>query len=233
MSAGAAAQTMHSPSEPQERIIGLLDLPEIVGGGCGPATPASADLHSRASTASAVTGSLHYVVADRQSDGGACGSTRLEVRPRDGSGDEGLPTLESGYEIAAAIVHERSGNWFRIALRHGSAWIRREHAQDFKAYPELLTETLAYLRPGWDGQLWRAPDVGPARVPPAWGQYLDKEVTVEVLEIRRTHADVWLHVRLKTDTCGGTLPGVEEIAGWVRGYRASGVTSAWFFSRGC
>ncbi|MEN3337506.1 MAG: hypothetical protein V7647_1182 [Acidobacteriota bacterium] len=224
---------MQAASAPQERIIGLLNLPEIVGDGCGPAKPGSADLHSRASADSPVTGSLRYRVSDRQADGRACGSARLDVRRPDGTGEEDLPTLESEYEIAAAIVHERSGQWFRIARRQGSAWIRREHMEDFKPYPELLTETLAYLRPGWDGQLWRSPDLGPARVPPAWTQYLDQEVTVDVLEIRRTSGDVWLHVRLKTDTCGGTLPNVEEIAGWVRGYRVSGVTSAWFFSRGC
>jgi hypothetical protein len=39
--------------------------------------------------------------------------------------EQELPSDESGYEIAAAVVYERRGQWFRIALPQGSGWITR------------------------------------------------------------------------------------------------------------
>ena len=217
-----------------ERVAGLLDLPEIVGGGCGPDQPGSIALYAAASTAAAPIGHIRLHVEDRQAGGVSCGAATVVVQRTAGGAEEQLPTEESGYEVAAAVVYERSGAWFRVALQRGSAWVNRDTPADFASYPELLTERLAYLREGWDGRLWRAPGAaGPARVPEGWAARLGGVIPIDVLAVQRAGGTLWIRVRLQTETCGETIPKATPETGWVPAYRSSGETSAWFHSRGC
>ena len=217
----------------RERVVGLLTLPEIVGEGCGPAQPEIAALYGEPSTASRPVGSIAFRVADRQPDGGSCGSALLVVRV-EGKDDEELPADEISYEIPAAVVYERSGPWFRVALQRGSAWITRKDAGNFQSYPELLKERLSYVRKGWDGRLSPAPGSGPGiRLPVAWSRYLADNIPVEVLEVQRVGDVPWILVRLQTESCGEALAGVEPATGWIPAYQASGRTAVWFYARGC
>ena len=218
----------------RERVVGLLNLPEIVGEGCGPQQPQSATLHDMPSKSSPRRGSITFQVTDRQPDGGYCGGARLIVQRTDGSSGEQLPTSESGYEIPAVVVYERSRSWFRIALQRGSAWMVRDNLNDFQPYPELLKDKLSFVRKGWDGKLWRTPGSGTGeRIPAAWGPYLADGIGVDVLAIQRVGGAIWLRVQLKTESCGETLIGVKSAAGWIPAYLSSGTPSVWFFSRGC
>lgn len=217
----------------RERVVGLLTLPEIVGEGCGPAQPESAALYGEPSTASQPVGSIAFRVADRQPDGGSCGSAQLIVRV-EGKADEELPADEVSYEIPAAVVYQRSGPWFRVALQRGSAWITRNDAGSFQSYPELLKERLSYVRKGWDGRLSPTPGNGPGtRIPTAWSRYLADNIPVEVLEVQRVGDVPWIRVRLQTESCGEALAGVESATGWIPAYQASGRTAVWFYARGC
>jgi hypothetical protein len=109
-SVGAQAQSnweylVKSP----ERLIGLLDLPEIVAGGCGTApNRATAPAFRAPSQNGPSLGTVYW----REKGDADCG---LMIEQADGS-KETVPTLESGYEIPAAIVYERRGPWFRIRL---------------------------------------------------------------------------------------------------------------------
>jgi hypothetical protein len=103
-----AAELIH------ERVIGLLDIPEIIGAGCGPREPRPATLYATPSRSRAPVGAITLLVTGRQPDGSACNSAQLVVRRRDGSHEE-LPSEETDYEIRAALVHERSGLWFRLS----------------------------------------------------------------------------------------------------------------------
>src|SRR5882724_11917954 len=141
----------------QERVLGLLDLPEIVVSGCGPDQAVRGSLYESGSTRAAAIGSIELVVADRQPGGGSCGAAQLVVKSPAADRAEQLPTDESGYEIPAAIVYQRSGSWFRIALQHGSAWIERPNPDGFHQYPDLLSHSLAYIRQRSDGRLRRGP----------------------------------------------------------------------------
>jgi hypothetical protein len=217
----------------QEPVLGLLNIPEIVGGGCGPNNPETVALYPTPAEGQSPIGLVQYLVADRQPDGLSCGTVRL-VLTRTSGAIEDVPNEESGYEIKALIALQRSSTWFRVALQQGSAWIKRDTAEDFESYPALLLEKLAFLLNGWDGQLWRRPNAGkPAPVPDVWKRHLDDDVAVEVLEIQIVADQAWLHVRLQTESCNGTIPDVVPVAGWVPAYRASGAVTAWFSSRGC
>ena len=217
-----------------EPVAGLLDLPEIVGSGCGPDQPGSVALYAGQSTAAAPIASIRLRVADRQPGGASCGAATVVVQRSAGGAEEQLPTDESGYETPAAVVYQRSGLWFRVALQRGSAWVKRDSVDDFLSYPRLLTGRLAYLREGWDGQLWRAPGAGAAtRVPEVWASRLERDIPIDVLDVQSAGGTLWIRVRLQTETCGETIPDATPATGWVRAYRSSGRTSAWFFSRGC
>jgi hypothetical protein len=218
----------------RERVLGLLNLPELVGDGCGRAQTESVNLYDKQSISPTPVGSITLHVTDRQPDGGSCGSADLLLRRAGASTDEEVPTDESDYEILAAIVYERSGSWFRIALQRGSGWISHENAGDFQRYPEALEHKLSYIRGNWDGRLWRTPASGAAaRIPSAWTPHLDDDVPVQVLEVRRVRNEAWIQVRLETERCGETLKGVAPTTGWIPAYQPSGRTSLWFYSRGC
>jgi hypothetical protein len=95
-------------------------------------------------------------------------SCTLLVRQHGSALEHAMPTEESQYEIPAPIVYERRGQWSRVALPTGSAWIGRAADDAFLPYPPLLKERMAYLRSGWDGMLRSAPGFAVAtRVLPA------------------------------------------------------------------
>jgi len=207
----------------KEPVLGLLNLPEVVTGDCIP-TATGVPLRSGPSNTAALTGSLQHSQP-----------CRVTVQ-RSGSGaEEALPTSESDYELPAAIVLQREGPWFRIALQQGSSWIEHANQDDFLPYPDLLKERLTYLRTGWDGGMWKTPgtsDVTP--LPAAWRPHLSQDVPIEFLDSRRLGNQTWMLVRLDpSDRCGEKLEGVDPVAGWIPAHRPSGASSAWFYSRGC
>ena len=216
------------------RVIGLLDLPEIVGHACGAAPPATADLYAAPSASASPLGSLSMHVTNRAPDGSTCDNATLVVRHHDGR-VEPIPIRESGYEVPAAVVRARSGQWYRIDTRRGSAWIRRADPRHFLSYPDLLNDKLTYLPKGWNARLWRNPGQGtPVDVPAQWrDQHLQGAVTVEVLEVRRLGREPWVHVRLVPNSCGEAQPSMAPWTGWLPAYTRAGDTSLWFYSRGC
>jgi hypothetical protein len=225
---GAGAQNWQSSVSERltrERVIGLLALPEIVGPECAPSESGRADLYANASTSTAPLGAI-----ERAPDG----ECRILVRRAAGRSQEQLPTDESSYETPAAIVYQRMGPWFRIALQHGSSWVRRDKPHDFLSYPQLLRNRLAYVREGWDARLWNVPGVRvPTPLPPKWKSHAADNVPMTYLGFRRVASELWIHVRLNNESCGERLEGVKPVEGWIRAYRPTGETSAWFYSRGC
>jgi hypothetical protein len=211
-----------------ERVIGLLNLPEIVGDGCGPSEPTTVSIYASPSKEGrSPIGSLEMP----RSPAGPC---QLLVKRVGQDTRIAVPYHESGYELPAAIVYERRGRWFRIALDLGSAWIDRDPV-GFLPYPALLKGNLAYLVPNWDGLLRQAPGAAAPlkRLSPAWKAHLAELIPIELLGVRRVGGETWLHVQLGVESCGEVFEGVKPVEGWVPAYRSDGDTNAWFASRGC
>jgi hypothetical protein len=209
----------------RERVIGLLALPEIVAPECAPSEPGRASLYANPSKSTAPLGAI-----ERAPDG----ECQILVRHAAEESEEQLPTDESSYETPAAIVYQRQGSWFRIALQHGSSWVRRDNPHDFLPYPQLFRNRLAYIREGWDATLWNMPGVSvPTPLPTKWKSYAAQNVPMTYLGFRRLASELWIHVRLESESCGEPLEGVKPVEGWIRAYRRTGETSAWFYSRGC
>ena len=212
-----------------ERVIGLLDLDDIVRGGCGSAPErVTARVFSAPSQTRSVAGTIYWhEVGDT-----FCGL----MFDTDAGGPEVIPTLESGYEIPAAIVYERRGSWFRIRLKNGSAWIQRRDSNDFLPYPEMLRERRAHTLQTWDGTLRETPDSSGRIIPlsAGWRALLDRELSIEFLGSRRAGNDVWIHIRLPSEgACDEKVEGVTTVSGWIPAYHSNRSPSVWFSSRGC
>ena len=208
----------------RERVAGLLNVPEIVGTDCAPSHSGKVALYASPSTGKPPIGSIE------RARSGEC-----QILARVGKqSEEQLPTDESGYDIPAAIVFQRVGPWFRIALQRGSAWVRRDEPRDFLSYPQLLKNGLTYVREGWGAKLWETPGATvTARLPSKWKSYDRQNVPMTFLGFRRVVDKLWIHVRLETESCGESLEGVKPLEGWIPAYRANGEPSAWFYARGC
>ena len=155
-----------------ERPVGLLDLHDVVRGGCGEPVERTTARVFRTPAENGDVGRLYW----QHSTDAVCG-----LMFENAQGDkEGVPTLESGYEVPAAIVYERRGSWFRIRLPNGSSWIRRTDPEEFLPYPDLLRENLAHMLPGWDGTLRETPNMSGKIRPlaPGWHELLERQPTL-------------------------------------------------------
>ncbi|HET9468640.1 MAG TPA: hypothetical protein VFO48_09520 [Vicinamibacterales bacterium] len=211
-----------------ERLIGLLDLEDIVQGGCGSAAGrATARVFGTPSENGPSIGTLYWhEVPNVECD--------LMIE-RAGGVKELVPTLESGYDIPAAIVFEQRGSWFRIRLAKGSAWIRRD-VRDFLPYPDTVRERLSYVSYEWDGILRETPRASGRVVPltAGWKELLNCAPGIKILDQRRIGREIWLHIELITDArCGDPLEGLTPVSGWIPAYKPNRAPTVWFSSRGC
>ena len=221
-----------SQNQPNERVVGLLDLRDVTENyaddACG-SKKISVQLYDKPSTAGAAIGAIYM----RRHPKYGCG---LLFKRAGSSSEEELPTEESGYEILAAVVHERRGRRFRIAVPQGSAWIERANADDFLPYPQLLARNMAYLRNDWDGQLRQTAGFGSPTesLPLEWKERVPQQIGIEVLGMSRVGHDDWILVRFTTERCGDdTLRMLKPMQGWLPAFRSDGTPAAWFYSRGC
>lgn len=235
--APGSQEHMVSYAQTEERVVGLLEVPEILGDvECKNFQPRSIQFYGSPSKDRPSTGTAE-VRPYRLAEEPDCYFGKVVVRRSAvGSAEEELPTEESGYEEKAAVVYERSGQWFRIALRKGSAWIERTGPVDFLAYPAGLTsdQYLTYLRQDWDGRIWPSPGAAASvAAPRGWQEHRARSLPIRVLSTRTVNREVWIQIRFETDErCGQTLEGVTPLEGWVPAYRQN-ATSVWFSSRGC
>jgi hypothetical protein len=145
-----------------------------------------------------------------------------------------VPFMEFSYEQPGLVVLERNQDWFRISMGERSGWIRYPTVERYLPYQQLVQQSLAYLPPGWSGELWESPEAGASFVPMAWAPFLASDLTVEVLEYRLIQGEPWLKLSLDPEYGCGTLPGSPPaVEGWIPAYRASGENAVWFHSRGC
>ena len=221
-----------------DRVIGLLELPEVLGP--EPCTPYTAKVINVLTGPSATLqriGTIQVVRPMQLQPDGGCTSPVVRVKRQNNRMGE-LPTEEVGYEIPAVIVYERSGDWFRIRLDEGSGWIQINDPERFTSYTSLVIgdERPPYLDEVWDGALFNQPDRSSPRIalPPQWRSLLGKSISyVKVLESQTRASEVWFRIRLGAENaCGQVLENAPEVEGWIPAY-AGEKPVVWFFSRGC
>lgn len=215
----------------QDRVLGLLMLPEVFGNGpCHPFEPSAITLHT--APGGAPLGSIrvdqHWSFAPH----GGCEGLQVGVH---GAGPRAeLPTLEYANESPAAIVLASENSWFKIRLAAGAAWLHASPRDRFMPLADLFSEhpTLTALTVAHRGALFDAPGVmaAPVKAPPPAG------TPVRVLDVRPHGDQSWLHVALMSHSvCDVERSGPPEVVGlgWVAAHAPSGEPAVWFSSRGC
>lgn len=221
---------------PRIPVAGILEMPEIFGEfPCASYDPVGYEVFDSPSAEGVVLGTLEVVRGWYADEASPC--EWIEVAFLDGAAatEKQIPSMEFSYEQPGLIVLERQLDWFRVHLGSRSGWILPADPDAYRAYEQLVRESLAYVKEGWTGELRAAPANGSAtRVPEEWLRYLRDDLTVEVLEDRVVDGELWFKLRLDPAYGCGTLPGdPPAVEGWVPAYGPSGENTIWFHSRGC
>ena len=154
-----------------------------------------------------------------------------------GTGPAQLVLKEHGYEEYSVVVLERKPGWARVALgggqsgQQGSAWLPEPSGATFRAYADLVKESLAFLTEAWDGRVWDAPG-GVARSV-AFKQIQRPEHPADVFGYRELNGQLWLHVNVFSESpCEQQQP-LSLSEGWIPAYSPQGAWTADFYARGC
>jgi hypothetical protein len=218
------------PALAQERVIGLLALPEVFGrSACDRFTPRPVEL--RATPRGPVVGSVIVVKPWTHHSNGGCEGLEVGVRAPRAATVQPLPTMEYAYEEPGAIVLEQRGQWFRVRLTVGSAWLEASANDEFHGLERLFENGLTYLTEAWSGQVATSPGSAgrPAKFPRlAAGQ------PVRVRRASREKEGLWFFVEILSHSgCDGDgEPSVAD-QGWVPAYGKVDAPTIWFYSRGC
>ena len=144
-----------TPAGAADRIVGLLELPQVFGNGpCARFKPEEIRLYASPNPRDRIgvvrVDRYWTFHADLSCEG-------LTVRVHRGPAVSELPTEEFAYEMQGAIVLEHRQPWFRIRLNDGSAWVRASNPAHFHSLESLLQDGLVSLTDAWDGTLAASP----------------------------------------------------------------------------
>lgn len=219
-----------------DRIIGLLELPQLFGTGpCDVETETRPlALFDSADSATPV-GEVRVDAPWKMAAEGGC--AMLEIGVHMAGADrvvEPLPTDEYGYEEAGAVVLARRGDRFKIALQNGAAWVEPMAGAEFHPLEDLILERLSFLTDAWNGMVCGDPgDSGSCR---EIGPWVDDSLNVTVLGHRETGERLWFEIEVPPrdrDSCGQPAPDVSPVRGWISAHHDNGEPAIWFYSRGC
>jgi len=216
------------PASAAERVIGLVSIPEVFGGGpCAAFEPQQVALHAAPADGKPIA----FIHVDQNwsfAPHGGCDGLKVSVHR--GAAKEELPTREFDYESPGAIALERRDGWIKIRLHDGVAWFRPSPVDRFMPLSDLYEEFVGVtaINKSFSARLVSTPGMlgGPIlpRVAP--------EQPVRVAEVR----DEWVKVEvLNNSVCTAADHGPPEViaTGWLPLHDANGEPSVWFSSRGC
>lgn len=219
-----------SPAGAQDRVLGLLALPEVFGNGpCDRFSQQEVPLH--AIPDGPAVGVVHVVKYWVFHGNGGCEGLEVAVRLRASAADQPLPTHEYAYEAPAAVVLEQRGRWFRLRLARGTAWVLASTRDEFHPLETLYESSLTFLTSDWSRQLADAPGARSrtARIPTDV-----PEPSVRVLTSVRTRGQLWFQIEVMSHSGCDDVSEPQVIdRGWVAAHSRSGQPSIWFSSRGC
>ena len=212
----------------QERVIGLLSLPEVFGPRvCARFEPAEVALHGAPNDGHPFA----FIRVDQNwsfAPHGGCEGLKVSVHQ--GEQTRELPTREYDYEMPGVIVTDHQAGWFRIKLTDRSAWLKASLADQFLPLSQLFEEFAGLTGiHKFTGRLLSTPSAS-ARGPIM--PTVKPAQPVHVLELRGE----WVRVEVMSSSpCTAANDGPPEViaTGWLPLYGADGEPTVWFSSRGC
>jgi len=221
-----------SSAHAQDRVIGLLSLPEVFGSGvCATFEPEPVALHPSPKGGAPTA----FIRVDQNwsfAPHGGCEG--LKVGVHEGAQRHELPTLEFDYEMPGAIVLEQRARWFKVRLASGSGWLDASPAARFMPLSELFEEFVGVtaITKSFNGRLIAAP----GRPAEASSPPVSALQPARVIEIRNVFGQSWVHVEvLNHSICSAAEHGPPDVVGtgWMPLHAADGEPTIWFSSRGC
>jgi hypothetical protein len=216
------------PAAAAERIIGLVSLPEVFGGGpCATFEPEDIAIHAAPADGKPIA----FIRVDKNwsfAPHGGCEGLKVSVHR--GAGKDELPTREFDYEMPGAIAVDRHDGWIKIRLHDGAGWLRPSVVDRFMPLSDLYEEFtgVTSINKSFSSRLVSAPGMVGGPILP---QVMPSQ-PVRVAEIR----DEWVKVELLNNSvCTAADNGPPEViaTGWLPLHDANGEPSIWFSSRGC
>ena len=212
----------------QDRVIGLVELPEVfVNGPCDRFSPRDVTLH--AAPGGDIVGVIRVATYWTFHSDVSCEGLEVAVRQRGSSTEEPLPQREYAYEAPAAVVLEQRDGWLKLRLANDAAWIRPSNPSAFHSLEALYEDGLTFLTSDWTRQLADAPN-SPARAASVRADM--REPSVRVLRSLRLNGTLWFQIEVLSHSECEDEPRVLD-SGWVAAHSGSGEPSIWFASRGC
>ena len=221
-----------SPAHAQDRVIGLLSLPEVYGARmCAPFEPGQVVVHAVPKDSNPIA----FVRVDQNwsfAPHGGCEGLKVSVHQ--GTQRQELPTLEFDYEMPGAIVLEQRDRWFKVRLASGSGWIEASPADRFMPLSELFEEFVGVtaITRSFNGRLVTAP----GRPAEASSPVVSTLQPARVIEIRNVFGQSWVNVEVMNHSiCSAAEHGPPDVVGtgWMPLHAADGEPTIWFSSRGC
>jgi hypothetical protein len=220
--------TVVAPAAAEERVIGLLALPQVFGPRqCAPFEPAEVALYAAPNDGHP----LAFIRVDQNwsfAPHGGCEG--LEVRVHSGAQRHELPTREFDYEMPGAIVVEHRDGWFRIKLHDRSAWLKASLADQFLPLSQLFDEFAGLTEINkFSGRLLSTPSAS------ARGPIMPAVKPRQPVIVREVRGD-WVHLDVMSSspcTAGNEGPPEVVATGWLPLYGSDGEPTVWFSSRGC
>lgn len=221
-----------SAARAQDRVIGLLSLPEVFGAGqCAPFEPEQIALHAAPNDAKPIA----FIRVDQNwsfAPHGGCEGLKVSVH--EGAQRRELPTLEFDYEMPGAIVLEERGQWFKVRLASGTGWIAASPADRFMPLADLFEEFVGVtaISARFTGRLVAAP----GRPADPSSPQVKASQPARVIEIRNVFGQAWVQVEvLDHSICSAAEKGPPETiaTGWLPLHMPDGEPTIWFSSRGC
>jgi hypothetical protein len=226
----AATPGVTAAADAEDRVIGLLSLPEVFGTGpCERFTPREIALH--AAPGSRKVGAIRVDTPWTFAANGGCEGLLVRVHMTTPDVAHDLPTREYAYEAPGAIVLQRRERWFKVRLSGGAAWLRASDQAEYFPLERLLIKSLTYVTEAFEGRLAPSPGAAPAdedRAAVAPG------TSVQVTELRQVGDRLWVHVEvLSHSPCESPEnPSVVQRE-WLPAHASTGEPTVWFYSRGC
>lgn len=216
----------------QDRVLGLLALPQVFGSGeCAAFEPEEIPLYAQVNDAKPIA-SIHVDQNWSFAPHGGCEGLKVSVHR--GEDRQDLPTLEFDYERPGVIVLDQRDGWFKIRVEKGSAWLKASPADHFMSLADLFEEFIGVtaITKSFSGRLVDAPGRPATNANPR----IDGAHPVQVAEVRSVFGQAWAHVEVFNHSiCSAAENGPPDVIarGWMPLHAADGEPTIWFSSRGC
>jgi hypothetical protein len=216
----------------QDRVIGLLSLPEVYGARvCAPFEPGEVALHANPLDGKPIA----FIRVDQNwsfAPHGGCEGLKVSVHQ--GAARHELPTLEFDYERPGAIVLDQRDGWIKIRLSSGSAWLEPSAVDHLMPLSDLFEEFVGVtaITQAFSGALVAEP----GRDADASSPRVKALQPARVIEIRKVSGQSWVHVEVMNHSvCSAAENGPPDVigSGWMPLHAADGEPTIWFSSRGC